>query len=67
MKNSTNSYTFTEDLFVDPYGYILVAPVVNKASAFYGNTFIQGHTIGISNSGRSIVIIDPNGITVDTV
>jgi hypothetical protein len=67
LKYSTNSFTFTEDLFVDPYGYILVAPVANKASAFYGKTFIQGHTSGISNSGTSIVIIDPNGITVDTV
>ncbi|MDI6832685.1 MAG: lamin tail domain-containing protein [Bacteroidales bacterium] len=67
LKYSTNSYTFTEDLFVDPYGYVLVAPVANKASAFYGKTFIQGHTSGISNSGTSIVIIDPNGITVDTV
>jgi len=67
LKYSTNSFTFTEDLFVDPYGYILVAPVANKASAFYGKTFIQGHTSGISNSGTAIVIIDPNGITVDTV
>ncbi|MDI3544976.1 MAG: hypothetical protein PWP68_393 [Rikenellaceae bacterium] len=67
LKYSTSSYTFTEDLFVDPYGYILVAPVANKASAFYGKTFIQGSTTGLSNSGTSIVIIDPNGITVDTV
>ena len=67
LKYSTNSFTFTEDLFVDPYGYVLVAPVANKASAFYGKTFIQGATGGISNGGTSIVIKDPNGITVDTV
>ena len=67
LKYGTTSHTFTEDLFVDPYGYVLVAPVANKASAFYGKTFIQGATGGISNSGTSIVIKDPNGITVDTV
>jgi hypothetical protein len=67
LKYSTSSHTFTEDLFVDPYGYVLVAPLANKASAFYGKTFIQGHTAGISNSGTAIVLKDPNGITVDTV
>jgi len=67
LKYSTSSHTFTEDLFVDPYGYVLVAPLANKASAFYGKTFIQGHTSGISNSGTAIVLKDPNGITVDTV
>jgi hypothetical protein len=67
LKYGTTSHTFTEDLFVDPYGYVLVAPVANKASAFYGKTFIQGATGGISNGGTSIVIKDPNGITVDTV
>ena len=47
--------------------YILVAPVADKASAFYGKTFIQGATTGISNSGTTIVIKDPDGITKDTV
>ena len=41
--------------------------MANKACAIYGITFIQGHTCGISNSGTAIVIIDHNGITVDTV
>jgi hypothetical protein len=68
LKYSTNAtFTFSEDLLVNPYGYILVAPVANKASAFYGKTFIQGSNIGITNGGTSIVIKDPNGITVDTV
>ena len=56
LKYSTTSFTFSEDLFVEPYGYILVAPVADKASAFYGKTFIQGATTGISNSGTTIVI-----------
>ncbi len=67
LKYSTTSFTFSEDLFVEPYGYILVAPVADKASAFYGKTFIQGATTGISNSGTTIVIKDPDGITIDTV
>ncbi|HNT70058.1 MAG TPA: lamin tail domain-containing protein [Bacteroidales bacterium] len=67
LKYGTTSFTFSEDINVNPYGYVLVSPIANKASAFYGKTFIQGSTIGISNSGTSIVIKDPNGITVDTV
>ncbi len=67
LKYGTTSFTFSEDINVNPYGYVLVAPIANKASAFYGKTFIQGSTIGISNSGTAIVIKDPNGITVDTV
>ena len=67
LKYSTNSFTFTEDLFVDSYWYILVAPVAYKSCAFYGITFIQGHTSGISNSGTAIDIIDTNGITENSV
>lgn len=66
LKYSSNSFTFPS-MIMNPGDYVLVSTNAAAASGFYGETFIQGNTNGMSNGGTSIVIYSPSGLLVDTV
>ncbi|KAF5036577.1 Lamin Tail Domain protein [anaerobic digester metagenome] len=64
---TATTFTFPAGLFVNPGEFVLVAPQAIKATAFYGVTFMQGATGGISNSGTTIKLLSPNSLLVDSV
>jgi len=63
----SSTFTFAAGLFVNPGAYILVAPQATKATNFYGVSFIQGATGGISNSGTTVKIKSPSAVLIDSV
>ncbi|MDX9931798.1 MAG: lamin tail domain-containing protein [Bacteroidales bacterium] len=67
LKYNTSAYTFNSSLIMNPGDYVLVSPDANSCNIFYGQTFIQGNTTGISNTAAAIVILSPGGLLVDTV
>lgn len=68
LKYGTSStYTFPAGMFLNSGAYVLVAPKATAASNFYGTTFIQGSTGGISNGGTTVKILSPTNVLIDSV
>ncbi len=63
----TSSYTFATSNILNAGSYVLIAPNATEATNFYGVTFIQGASNGISNSGTFVKIVSPSGLLVDSV
>jgi len=63
----TSSYTFATSIVVNAGSYALIAPKATAATNFYGVSFIQGATGGISNSGTFVKLVSPSGLLVDSV
>lgn len=67
LRYGATSYTFTNHIFIPSGGFFLIAPQATKASHFYGMTFFQGPTTGLSNTGTTIKLYDPTAQFVDSV
>jgi len=67
IRYGATSHTISQDYFLQPGQFFLYAPNAAAASHFYGMTFYQGATTGISNSGTTIKIFDAQGNLLDSV
>ncbi|MCX7696877.1 MAG: lamin tail domain-containing protein [Bacteroidales bacterium] len=67
LRYGSINYVFPNHILLSSGSFFLIAPQAAKASNFYGMTFYQGPTNGISNSGTTIKILTPSGQFVDSV
>lgn len=67
LKFGSTTYTHHTDLMVNVGEYALFGIYASKAAAFYGKTFVQGPSTGISNGGTTVKILSPLNVLIDSV
>jgi len=61
------TFTFPDNTLIASQNYVIVAVNSTAFEAFFGGTALQWESGALSNGGEDLVLIDANGIIVDSV